>query len=111
MNEKTFNAVYELNSISDTRNKIKRYHKGSSCQYPCDSNKSNKWYATGCETVDGNVIPLYVKSPINVYLNGVSWYNENSVWKIGLDFSKYKDCIKIYIALGKEERWYIYTKC
>ena len=39
---------------------------------------------------------------LNCYSNRVSCYNENFAWKMGLDISKDKEWMKMYIALRKE---------
>ena len=54
--------------------------------------------------MDRKVIPLYVKAPINCYSNRVSRYNEHSAWKIGLDFSKDKEWMKMYSVMEMNER-------
>ena len=52
--------------------------------------------------MDGNIVPLYVKWPINHYSNGVSRYNENSTWKTGLDISDDKEWMEMHKAIWKE---------
>lgn len=62
---------------------------------PVIYDKNSERYSIGYKLADGNVIPLSVKSPINYYLNDISWYNKNSAWKMGLDISKDKELMKV----------------
>ena len=52
--------------------------------------------------MDSNIDPLYFKSPINVYSNGVSRYNENCTWKMGLDISCDKERMEMYKAIWEK---------
>ena len=52
--------------------------------------------------MDGNIVPLYVKSPINYYSNGVNRYNKSSMWKMGLDISDNEERMKMYKSIWKE---------
>ena len=54
---------------------------------PVICNKNDERYVIGYKRMDGSIFLLYVKSPINCYPNGVDRYNENSMWKMGLDIS------------------------
>ena len=40
--------------------------------------QNDERYVIGYKIMDGSMIPLYVKLPINCYSNGVIRYNENS---------------------------------
>ena len=50
----------------------------------------------------GNIVPLYVELSINCYSNGVSRYNENSKWKMGLDISDDKEWMEMYKKIWQE---------
>ena len=80
-NVKKFNAVYELTDIFDME--LDRVI----LSVPVIWSKNDERYVLGCKRLVSNIAPLYVKSPINCYSNGVSRYNKNSTWKIGLDIS------------------------
>lgn len=84
-NVKRFNTVYKLTSISDSN--LQRLVFSAPAIY----DKSNERHTIRYKIVGDNVIPLYVKSPINYYSNGISWYNERSAWKMELNISKGKE--------------------
>ena len=68
-------------------------------------NKNDERYVNGYKRIYGNIVPLYVKSPIDCYTNGVSRYNENSTWKMGLDISGNKEWMEMYkLIWGKTEK-------
>ena len=69
---------------------------------PAICNKNEEWYVIGYKKIDGNIVPLYVKSPMNCYSNVVSRYKENSTWKIRLDISDDKEWMEMYKTIGKE---------
>ena len=56
----------------------------------------------GYKRMDGSIIPLYVKSPINFYSNGVNQYNENLTSKMELDISDDKEWMEMYKSIWKE---------
>ena len=65
-------------------------------------NKNDEWYVIGYKRIDGNIVPLSVKSSMNCYSNGVSRYKENSTWKMRLDISHDKEWMEMYKTIGKE---------
>lgn len=71
---------------------------------PVIYDKNSERYSIGYKLADGNVIPLSVKSPINYYLNDISWYNKNSAWKMGLDISKDKELMKVQCSVMETNR-------
>ena len=95
-NVKSFHTVHELLDIFD----IDLDRVILSGLLIC--NKNDKQYVIGYKRMDGNIVPLYVKSPINFYSNGVNCYKENSTWKMGLDISDNKEWMEMYKAIWKE---------
>ena len=81
INVKSFNVVYEWTDIFDID--LDRMILSA----PMICNKNDERYVIGYKRMDGSIFLLYVKSPINCYPNGVDRYNENSMWKMGLDIS------------------------
>ena len=90
INVKSFNAVYELTDIIyiDLDRVI--------LSDPVICNKNDEWYVNDYKRIYGNIVPLYVKSPIDCYSNGFSRYNESSTWKIGLDISGNNEWMEMY---------------
>ena len=72
VNVKSFNTVYDLTDIFD--NDLDRVILSA----PVICNKNDERYVIGYKIMDGSIIPLYVKLPINCYSNGIIRYNENS---------------------------------
>ena len=89
VNVKSFNAVYELIDIFDVD--LDRVILSA----PDMCNKNDERYVIGYKRMAGSITPLYVKSPINCYSNGVNWYNENSTRKMGLDISNDKEWMEM----------------
>ena len=52
----------------------------------CNKNK-DKIYLVGYQTNEG-IMPLYIKTPKNVFTNGVTQYNENSKYTMGFDLER-----------------------
>ena len=92
INVKKFNSVYELTDIHTMDFDRLVVSAAVACS------KSDVKYIVGYKIDDGMLIPIYVKSPANCYSNGVSQYNENSAWKVGLDISDDKKWMKRYMA-------------
>ena len=90
INVKSFNALYGLTDIFDID--IDRVILSAPVIY----NKNDERYVIGYKRMDGNIVPLYVKSPINCYSNGVS------TWKMGLDISDDKEWMEMCKAIWKE---------
>ena len=55
----------------------------------------DKRYVIGYETSNG-IIPLYIKTPKNVFSNGVTQYNENSAYMMSYDLDGHKDWFEKY---------------
>ena len=55
----------------------------------------DKRYDIGYETSNG-IIPLYIKTPKNVFSNGVMQYNENSAYTMSFDLDGRKDWLEKY---------------
>ena len=55
----------------------------------------DKRYVIGYETSNG-IIPLYIKTPKNVFRNGVMQYNENSAYTMSFDLDGHKDWLEKY---------------
>ena len=72
VNVKSFNTVYDLTDIFDID--LDRVIFSA----PVICNKNDERYVIRYKIMDGSIIPLYVKLPINCYSNGVIRYNENS---------------------------------
>ena len=96
VNVKRFNDVYELTDIFDFD-----LDRGI-LSAPVTCNKNDERYVIGYKRMDGNIVPLYVKSPINYYSNGVNRYNKSSMWKMGLDISDNEERMKMYKSIWKE---------
>ena len=96
---KSFSTIYELTNIFDID--LDRLILSA----PVICNKNNEQYVTvhiGYKKMYDNIVPLYVKLPINCYSNGVSQYNQNSTWKMGLDISNDKEWMEMYKVIWKE---------
>ena len=63
VNVKSFNTVYDLTDIFD--NDLDRVILSA----PVIWSKNDEWYVIGYKIMDGSIIPLYVKLPINCYSN------------------------------------------
>ena len=98
VNVKSFNAVYELTDIFDID--LDRVILSA----PVICNKNDERYVIGYKRMDGSIIPLYAKSPINCHSNGVNRYNENSTWKMGWIFPMLKNGWKCTNRYGKKQR-------
>ena len=59
------------------------------------NNGKDKRYVIGYETSNG-IIPLYVKTPKNVFSNGVRQYSENSAYMMSFDLDAHKDWVEKY---------------
>ena len=59
------------------------------------NNGKDKRYFIGYETSNG-IIPLYIKTPKNVFSNGVRQYSENSVNTMSFDLDAHKDWVEKY---------------
>ena len=59
------------------------------------NNGKDKRYVIGYETSNG-IIPLYIKTPKNVFSNGVTQYNENSAYTMSFDLDGHKDWFEKY---------------
>ena len=57
------------------------------------NNGKDKRYVIGCET---GIIPLYIKTPKNVFSNGVRQYSENSAYTTSFDLDAHKDWVEKY---------------
>ena len=96
-NVKSFNAVvYELTDVFNID--LDRVILSA----PVVCNKNDKRYVIWYKIMDGNIVPLHVKSPITCYSNRGNRQNENSARKVGLDISDDKEWMKIHKAIWKE---------
>ena len=59
------------------------------------NNRKDKRYVIGYETSNG-IIPLYIKTPKNVFNNGVRQYSENSAYTMSFDLDAHKDWVEKY---------------
>ena len=59
------------------------------------NNSKDKRYVTGYET-SNVIIPLYIKTPKNVFSNGVRQYSENSSYTMSFDLDALKDWLEKY---------------
>ena len=59
------------------------------------NNGKDKRYVIWYETSNG-IIPLYIKTPKNVFSNGVRQYGENSAYTMSFDLNAYKDWVEKY---------------
>ena len=59
------------------------------------NNSKHKRYVIGYETSNG-IIPLYVKTPKNVFSNGVRQYSENSAYTMSFYLNAHKDWVEKY---------------
>ena len=59
------------------------------------NNGKDKRCVMGCETSNG-IIPLYIKTPKNVFNNGVRQCSENSEYTMSFDFNAHKDWVEKY---------------
>ena len=59
------------------------------------NNGKDKRYIIGYETSNG-IIPLYIKTPKNVFSNGVGQYSKNSTYTMSFDLDAHKDWLEKY---------------
>ena len=59
------------------------------------NNGKDKRYVTGYETSNG-ILPLYMKTPKNVFSNGVRKYSENSAYTMSFDLNGHKNWVEKY---------------
>ena len=59
------------------------------------NNDKDKRYVIGYETSNG-IIPLYIKTPKNVFSNGVRQYSDNSAYTMSFDLDAHKDWLEKY---------------
>ena len=57
------------------------------------NNGKDKRYVIGYETSNG-IIPLYIKTPKNVFSNGVRQYSDNSAYTMSFDLDAHKDWLE-----------------
>ena len=60
----------------------------------CNNGKDCR-YIVGCQ-VDGVAIPLFIKTPKNIFSYGVSQYDKNSVYTISFNVSEEKEKVAQY---------------
>ena len=93
INVKSVNAVYELTNIFD----IDLDRVILSALVKC--NKNGKQYVIGYKRMDDNIVPLYVKSPLNCYSNGViTWGGQFKTNFRGVDIL-FSSCVKATTVL------------
>ena len=59
------------------------------------NNGKDKRYVIGYGTSNG-IIPLYIKTPKNVFSNAVRQYSENSAYTMSFDLDAHKDWVEKY---------------
>ena len=57
------------------------YNNGNNCRYIVDYQ------------VDGGLVPLFIKTPKNIFSYGVSQYDKNSAYKISFSVSEEKEWV------------------
>ena len=61
---------------------------------PCNNGKDRR-YVVGYQ-VDGALIPVFIKTPKNIFSYGVSQYDKNSVYTISFNVSEEKEKVAQY---------------
>ena len=67
---------------------------------PCN-NRKDCLYTVGYQ-VDGGLMPLFIKTPKNIFSYGVSQYNQNSAYKLSFDVSEEKEWVSQYTKIWNE---------
>ena len=70
---------------------------------PCN-NEKNYRYIVG-DQVDGVLVPLFIKTPKNIFSHGVSQYDKNSAYTMSFNFSEEKEWISQYKNIWNENIW------
>ena len=61
---------------------------------PCNDAKDHR-YTIGYQT-DDSITPLFIKTPKNIYSNGVSQYNKTSSWTMGFGLEYHEEWLTRY---------------
>ena len=68
---------------------------------PCNNGKD--WWYTADYQVDGEtIIPLFIKTPKNIFSCGVSQYDKNSAYKIPFNVSEGREWVLQYRNIWNE---------
>ena len=73
------------------------------------NNGKDKRYVIGFETSNG-IIPLYIKTPKNVFSNGVRQYSENSAYTMSFDLDAPKDWVEKYKLVSDQAEQQIFQR-
>ena len=74
----------------------------------CNNGKDRR-YVVGCQ-VDGVLIPLFIKTPKNVFCYGVSQYDKNSAYTMSFNVSQEKEWVSQYKKIWNEVESQLFEK-
>ena len=74
----------------------------------CNNGKDRR-YIVGCQ-VDGVLIPLFIKTPKNVFSYSVSQYDKNSAYTISFNVSEEKEWVSQYKKIWNEVESQLFEK-
>ena len=74
----------------------------------CNNGKDCR-YIVGYQ-VDGGMIPLFIKTPKNIFSYGVSQYNKNSAYTMSFNVSETKDWVSQYKKICNEVESQLFEK-
>ena len=67
---------------------------------PCNNGKDCR-YIVGYQ-VDGALVPLFIKTPKNIFSYGVSQYDKNSAYTMSFNVSEAKEWVSQYKKIWNE---------
>ena len=77
-------------------------------EVPCNNGKESR-YIVGYQA-DGALIPLFIKTPKNIFSHGVSQYNKNSAHKMSFNVSEEKGWVPQYKRIWNEVESQLFEK-
>ena len=72
---------------------------------PCNNGKDSR-YNVGYQ-VDGGLVPLFIKTPENIFSYGVSKYDKNSACTVSFNVSEEKECVAQYKKIWRLRHSYL----
>ena len=75
---------------------------------PCNNGKDCR-YIVGYQ-VDGGLIPLFIKTPKNIFSYGVSQYDKNSAYTMSFNVSEEKEWVSQYKKIWNEVESQLFEK-
>ena len=75
---------------------------------PCNNGKDSR-YIVGYQ-VDGGLVPLFIKTPKNIFSYGVSQYDKNSAYTMSFNVSEEKEWVSQYKKIWNEVESQLFEK-